>query len=169
MAEHDAGSATERDSGPDIDELLSEAGFDAESNVLTRRQAEVFVLRERGYRQATIASLLGTSRANIASVEASARENVAKAQETVAFAETLSAPVSVEIPAGTDLYDVPHRIFDVCDEAGVKVNHTAPDLMKLISDAAIDAIQGRRVRQRLLVTVTNDGTVRVRTPSATDD
>lgn len=163
MAEQDT-SATGTESEPDVDALLAEAGFDAESSVLTRRQAQVLVLRERGYRQATIASVLGTSRANIASVEASARGNVSKARETVEFAEALSAPVSIEIPAGSDLYDAPNRIFEVCDEAGVKVSHTGPDLMKLINDAAIDAIQGRRVRQELQVVVTHDGTVHVRTP-----
>lgn len=171
MSEEDTGDSTDAESmetgttgTEDIDELLAELGFDAESSALTRRQAEVLVLRERGYRQVEIADLLGTSRANVASVESSARENVSKARETVAFAEALSAPVSVEIAPGTDLYDVPERVFEVCDDAGVKVSHTAPDLMKVISDAAIDAIQGRRVRKRLLVTVTNDGTVRVRTP-----
>ena len=147
---------------PDADELLDRAGFDADESVLTRRQAEVLALREHGVRQATIAESLGTSRANVSSVEASARENVAKARETVAFAEALTAPVRVEIDEGTDLYDVPQRVYSACDEAGVKVNHTAPDLMKLISDAAGDAIQGRKVRERLLVGVTADGSVRVR-------
>ena len=64
---------------PDPDVLLEQAGFDAERSVLTRRQAEVLALRERGVRQASIADLLGTSRANVSSVESSARENVEKA------------------------------------------------------------------------------------------
>jgi len=169
MGEHEGPGvgSTVSDSGAtetDINELLSEAGFDADSSVLTRRQAEVLVMRERGHTQADIADLLGTSRANVASVEASARTNVDKARETVAFAEGLSAPVSLNVPAGTDLYDVPEQVFEVCDEVGVKVNHTAPDLMKVISDAAIDAVQGRRVRKPLRITVTEGGTVRVRTP-----
>jgi len=63
---------------------------------------------------------------------------------------------------GTDLYDVPELVYDACDAAGVKVNHSAPDLMKLVSDAAGDAVQGREVRKPLLVGVTSDGSVRVR-------
>lgn len=146
----------------DVDELLDSVGFDPERSVLTRRQAEVLTLRERGTRQADIAALLGTSRANVSSVEASARENVAKARETVAFAEALAAPVRVEVEAGADLYDVPQRVYDACDAAGVKVNHTAPDLMKLVSDEAGDAVQGRKVVVPILVGVTSAGSVRVR-------
>lgn len=155
----DAGDAAD----VDADELLDRLGFDPDENILTRRQAEVLALRERGLRQADIATRLGTSRANVSSVEASARENVRKASETVSFAEALTAPVQVKIETGTDLYDIPKRVYDACDEAGVKVNRTAPDLMKAISDAAGDAVQGRKVRRDLLVGVTSEGTVQVRT------
>jgi Tfx family DNA-binding protein len=153
------------DAGPlgvDVDEVLERAGFDAERSVLTRRQAEVLALRERGGRQADIAEYLGTSRANVSSVESSARSNVEKAHETVAFAEALTAPVRLAVDAGTDLYDVPKLVYDACDEAGVKVTHTAPDLMKLVSDEAGDAVRGRRVEQSLLVGVTTAGRVQVR-------
>jgi hypothetical protein len=146
----------------DPDVILDRAGFDADRSVLTRRQAEVLALRERGVRQADIADRLGTSRANVSSVEASARTNVEKARETVAFVEALAAPVQVEVAAGTDLYDVPKLVYDACDEAGVKVNQTAPDLMKRVSDEAGDAVQGREVRETLLVGVTTGGRVRVR-------
>ena len=86
----DAGDSDEADLDPE--ELLSQAGFDADESVLTRRQAEVLALRERGVRQSVIADRLGTSRANVSSVEASARENVAKARETVSFAEARAGP-----------------------------------------------------------------------------
>jgi len=146
----------------DAEELLDRAGFDADANVLTRRQAEVLALRERGLAQADIADRLGTSRANVSSVESSARENVRKARETVAFSEALRAPVRISLEPGTDLYDVPATVFDRCDSAGVKVNYTAPELMKLVSDAAGDAVTGRNVEQELFVGVTSDGEVRVR-------
>ncbi|WP_424017227.1 Tfx family DNA-binding protein [Halorientalis pallida] len=146
----------------DVDGILERAGFDPAANVLTRRQAEVLALRERGLAQAEIADLLGTSRANVSSVESSARDNVSKARETIAFAETLRAPVRITLDAGTDLYDVPARVFAECDEVGVKVNHTAPELMKRISDEAGDAVVGRNVERRLFVGVTSDGAVRVR-------
>ncbi|WP_418285597.1 Tfx family DNA-binding protein [Halorubrum sp. DTA46] len=148
----------------DAADLLERAGFDADASVLTDRQAEVLALRERGLRQSDIAERLGTSRANVSSVEASARDNVERAKETIAFAEALTAPVRVEIEAGTDLYDAPKRVYDACDEAGVKVNQTAPDLMKAIGDRAGDAVRGREVKRRLFVTVDADGRIRVRKP-----
>ncbi len=146
----------------EIEELLEEIGFDAETSVLTHRQAQVLALRERGVSQADIADALGTSRANVSSIESSARENLAKARETVAFAEALRAPVRVRVPAGTDLYDVPQLVYDACDEQGVKVDHTAPDLMKVVSDAAGPAVSGREVSTPLIVGVTSEGMVRVR-------
>ncbi|WP_226480774.1 Tfx family DNA-binding protein [Natrinema amylolyticum] len=146
----------------DVEELLEEIGFDPETSVLTYRQAQVLALRERDVSQADIADALGTSRANVSSIESSARENVAKARETVAFAEALRAPVRVRVSSGTDLYDVPQMVYDACDEAGVKVDHTAPDLMKIVSDAAGSAVTGRQVSTPLIVGVTSEGMVRVR-------
>ena len=146
----------------DVDALLDQVGFDPERNVLTRRQAEVLALRERDVPQAAIAERLGTSRAKVSSIEASARTNIEKARETIAFAEALNAPVRIEVAAGTDLYDVPSRVYAACDDAEVKVNQTAPELMKSVSDAAGDAISGREVKRDLLVGVTMDGLVRVR-------
>ncbi|WP_255168985.1 Tfx family DNA-binding protein [Natrononativus amylolyticus] len=146
----------------DVDALLEEIGFDPDASVLTRRQAQVLALRERDVSQAAIADELGTSRANVSSIEGSARDNLAKARETVAFADALRAPVRVHVPAGTDLYDVPQQVYDACDEAGVKVSHTAPDLMKVVSDAAGEAVSGRQVVEALVVGVTTEGTVRVR-------
>lgn len=147
---------------PDVDALLDEVGFDADSSALTRRQAEVLVYRERGAAQTDIADELGTSRANVSSIEASARENVAKARETVAFADALDAPVRVPIEAGTDLYDVPNRVYSACDDANVKVTRTAPELMRLVGEAAGDAVQGRQVRVDITVAVTGEGEVTVR-------
>ena len=147
---------------PDADAMLDRVGFDEETSVLTRRQAEVLALRERDVPQADIAESLGTSRANVSSIESSARENVAKARETVAFADALTAPVRLTIEAGEDLYEVPNRVYSACDDADVKVSRTAPELMKLIGDAAGDAVQGRAVQRDITVTVTNDGGVTVR-------
>ncbi len=151
---------------PDVEALLDRLDFSADDNVLTRRQAEVLALRERDVAQADIAELLGTSRANVSSVEASARENVARARETVAFAEALRAPVQVAVAAGTDLYDVPKLVYDACDEADVKVNRTAPELMSVVAEAAGDAVHGRQVKRDILVGVTDDGAVRVRLDDA---
>lgn len=148
----------------DVDELLDSIGFVGDENVLTRRQAEVLTLRERGLSQSEIAERLGTSRANVSSIESSARENIQKSRETIAFAEALQAPVRVRIDAGTDLYDVPDRVYDACDDANVKVTQSAPDLMRAVSDAAGDAVIGREVTAPLAVSVTTNGDINVRRP-----
>jgi Tfx family DNA-binding protein len=150
------------DGDPDVGALLDRAGFDADASVLTRRQAEVLALRERGLTQSAIGDRLGTSRANVSAVERSARDNVARARETVAFADALVAPVRVAVDPGTDVYDVPGRVYDAADAAGVKVNHTAPDLLRVVGDGAGDAVEDRTVVEPLLVGVTADGAVRVR-------
>lgn len=148
--------------GFDVDATLRRMGFDPDENVLTRRQATVLALRERGHKQAEIAERLGTSRANVANIEASARANVQSARETVAFAEALRAPVRVTIGAGTDIYDVPDTVYAAADETDVAVEHGAPDLMKRVVDVAGDAIDDRVVTIPLLVSVTRDGHVTVR-------
>ena len=153
---------------PTADAVLDRAGFDPEESILTRRQAEVLALRERGLTQSTIAERFGTSRANVASIESSARENVRKARDTVAVAEALRSPVQLQVEAGTDLYEVPATIFDACDAEDVKVPHTAPELLSRVSEEAGDAVVGREVRTNLFVSVGADGTVRVRR-QVTDD
>lgn len=148
----------------DVDTFLDSVDFDPEKSLLTRRQGKVLVLRNRGLKQATIANQLGTSRANVSGIEKSARENIERARETIAFATVLEAPVRVDVPASTDLYEVPDLVFDACDEADLKVPHNAPDLMKLVSDAADDVIDGREIRQALSVSVTTEGDIEVRVP-----
>jgi hypothetical protein len=51
------------------------------------------------------------------------------------------------------------------------VNHTAPELMKTVSDEAGDAVRGREVREDVLIGVTAEGAVRVRrsTDAPADD
>jgi Tfx family DNA-binding protein len=144
------------------DALLDRTGFDADESVLTRRQAEVLALRERGLTQATVGERLGTSRANVSAVERAARENVSRARETAAFADALAAPVKVAVEAGDDLYDVPSRVYDAADTADVKVDQTTTDLRRTVATAAAGGVDGGRVREPLLVCVTDEGTVRVR-------
>lgn len=150
------------DEALDLDALLAEVGFDEEASGLTRRQAEVLALRERGLSQAEIADLLGTSRANVSGVESSARRNVERARETVAFAEALAAPVGIQVPSGTNVYDVPVEIYEACDEAGVKVNYSGAELMRVVSEDVPGAVADERIVAPLLISVDADGEVRVR-------
>lgn len=148
----------------DVESILGELGYDAESNLLTRRQAEVLVLREQGFNQDTIADWLGCSRANVSSIEGSARGNIEKAETTITFAELLSAPVHVELPAGIDLYEIPDRIFDACDDHGIKVRHGAPELIRRIRDAAASRIEDGILTYRVSVRISAEGSISVLKP-----
>jgi hypothetical protein len=68
----------------------------------------------------------------------------------------------VTVEAGDKLYGVPGRVYEAADDAGVKVNQTAPDLMRTVGREAGDAVDGGRVVEPILVGVTLDGAVRVR-------
>lgn len=147
---------------PDPAPLLEAAGFDPDEAVLTRRQAEVLALRERGFAQAAVADRIGTSRANVASVEASARRNVDRARETVSVAEALRAPVSVRVEPDADVYEVPERVYDAADEADVDVAASTPELVSAITERAGGALDGRRVAEPIVVAVTPAGELRIR-------
>jgi len=142
--------------------LLEQVGFDASGNLLTRTQAEVLVLRQRGYTQDEIADLLDSSRPNVANIEARARENIEKAEETVRVTRAIRAPVQVSIPAGTDLYAVPDEVYDACNRADIKVTYSAPELMKRILDEAQHVVSGRTIDAPLTVSVDGSGEVLIR-------
>ena len=149
----------------EVNELLAEAGFDPEENVLTQRQAQVLALRERALSQEEIADFFGTTRANISSIEASARRNVRRAEETVAVAATLQAPVRVRITPGTDVFDVPDAVFRACDDAGTKVAHPSAELIRAIRQNAPEAIEHDQVTQALLIGVDGEGSITIRVGS----
>lgn len=146
----------------DLDELLERAGFDPDGSVLTRRQAEVLALRERDVSQADIAERLGTTRANVAGIEASARENVRKARGTVELVDSLRAPVRLTLEPGTDVYEIPDRIYRAADEADLKVGLSAVGVIERLTESARDALDSRQLVRPVEVTVSADGEVRIR-------
>lgn len=149
----------------DVDAVLDAVGFDPDQSVLTRRQAEVLALRERGVPQREIAERLGTSRANVSSIEASARRNVEKARDTVAVAESLAAPVRVPIAAGTDLFEVPDAVYSACDDIGTKVTHTSAAVVRHVRDETPDAVDEHTVVTPIVIGVGPDGTITVQEQS----
>ena len=150
-----------------VDAMLDRAGFDPERSVLTRRQAAVLALRERGESQEAIANTFGTSRANISSIEASARRNIENARETVAVAEALQAPVQIEIAAGTDLFAVPDAVYQACDESNTKVTHSSAGIIRELRDRVEVAIDEDQVTQPLLIGVDADGRITIRESRST--
>lgn len=146
----------------DLQTVLETAGYDPDQSVLTQRQAEVLALRKRGASQSAIAERLGTSRANVAGIEASARENVRRARQTVAFVAALEAPVQVTIEPGTDVYDIPDRIYRAADAADVKVGLSAVGVIERLTTTARDALDNRRLTRPVHATVSAEGAVSFR-------
>lgn len=142
--------------------LLEQVGFDASSNLLTQTQAEVLVLRQRGYTQTEIADILGSSRPNVANIEGRATDNIEKAEETLRAIRAIRAPVQIAIPAGTDLYDLPDEVYEACNRADIKVQYSAPKLIRRILDAAENVVGGRTIEAPLTVSVDEDGEVMIR-------
>ncbi|QSG15445.1 Tfx family DNA-binding protein [Halapricum desulfuricans] len=140
---------------------LAEFEYPAEKLVLTDRQAEVLALRERGLTQAEIADRFDTTRANVANIESSARDNAEQARNTVAFLELLDPPVETEIEAHTSLFDVPPRVYSACDEADVKVNSSAVELVEEVRSSVADAIEDNILKRPIRVYVTERGDVRI--------
>lgn len=151
----------------ETEDFLDRIGFDPETSVLTHRQAEILLLREWGHSQAAIADRLGTTRANVTNIEASARANVEKARETLRVIDAMEAPVQVTIPPGTDIFDVPDRVYEACNDVDIKVAYTAPDLMKRVRDDAEDVIHEQTVEAQLTISVNVDGELQIRRGNAT--
>lgn len=151
----------ERSGPPDVETLLDEAEFEPDGMFLTRRQATVLALREGGEDQGTIADRLDCSRANVSNIERSARKNIEKARTTLAFADLLGAPVRVELPAGLPVHEAPERIYGACDEAGVKVNYGAPELIREISSQSAVGTEGGTLTDDVVIAITEHGEIHV--------
>ena len=151
-------------STPTVDIGFEEFDVDEEEMFLTRRQATVLAMRERGADQGEIADYLACSRANVSNIERSARENIEKARETLSFAAILTAPVRLELPADLALHEAPDRIYEASDAVDVKVNHGAPDLIRKITAISPESEQRGRLIEDLVVTITADGEVHLFSP-----
>lgn len=145
----------------DIEAMLETVGFDPDECVLTQRQAEVLALREQDIPQRAIADTLGTSRANVSNIEASARRNVEKAQQTVAIADALSAPVRVQIESGTDLFEIPEIVYAACDDVDTKVTQSSAALVRVLRQEVPGALDEQTVSTPIVIRVSHDGTISV--------
>ncbi len=160
----DHGDVERDDSGSTFDRAFEEFDIDEEEMFLTRRQATVLALRERGADQGKIADYMECSRANVSNIERSARENIEKARATLSLAEMLTAPVRVELPADVPLHEAADRIYEACDDVSVKVNHGAPDLIRKITAMSPESERRGRLTEDLVVTITADGEVHLFSP-----
>jgi len=133
----------------------------AREGLLTRRQVAVLKLRRQGLSQQEVAEILGTTRSNVSILEKRALQNVFRARATLREWTMIHAPISLPVPAGTDLFDLPGLVFQEADRAGIKLEIGSVDIVVQIREKAPEALRKRVVVRDLVVAVTEDGLVLV--------
>ena len=140
------------------DEMRDKDGGDEGSpSLLTDRQAAVLRLRQRGMSQQEVAEILGTTRSNVSILEKRALQNVARARATLREWTMIQAPISLTVPAGTDVFGVPALIFSEADKAGIKLEIGSLDIVVQIRNKAPEILRKRRILRDLEIAVTEDG------------
>ncbi len=136
-------------------------GSGGSEGLLTDRQAAVLKLRRKGLSQQEVAELLGSTRSNVSILEKRALQNVARARATLREWTMIQASISIKVPAGTDLFEVPALVFQEADRAGIKLGLSSVDIVVQIKARAPEALKKRVVIRELEVAVTEDGLVLV--------
>lgn len=142
------------------DELKDDA-----SSFLTERQLEVLKLRHKGRSQQEIADIMGTTRSNISILEKRAHQNIARAQNTLRQWMTIQAPISLKVTAGTDVFDIPARIFQAADRMYIQLPATSLDIIVQLRRRAPELFKKRDLLQDIDIYVTEDGELIVQEPS----
>ena len=136
-------------------------GSGGPDSLLTSRQATVLKLRRQGLSQQEVAEVLGTTRSNVSILEKRALVNVGRARATLREWTMIQAPVSIRVPAGADLFEVPGLVFTEADRSGIKLDIGSVDVVVQIREKAPEALKKRVVIRDLEVAVTEDGVVLV--------
>jgi hypothetical protein len=126
---------------------------------LTPTQAKILELRAKGYTQAQVAQILGTTRANVSITESRARKNIQKAARTLELFNKIGAPLMIEVGRGEDIFNVPKKVFACATECGIKVKENTLSLIEKIEREAKRKLNGRVVREDIRITILKDGRV----------
>ncbi len=102
---------------------------------LTDKQIAILKMKKKGMSQADIARSKKTTRGNICIIEKTALRNIERANNTIKFYKALEAPISLTIPVGTDLYDIPKKIFKAAESSAPKKR------IKISVDAAMTVVK----------------------------
>ena len=127
------------------------------SGLLTERQIEVLKLRAQGYTQKRVAQQIGTSRENVVLLESRAKMNIERARATLDNLKYQGLAVSVEIPKGTHLVDIPRMILNRANRAKIKLGANFTRIYEDMRFKARNHVSGTRVSRPIVVTVYPDG------------
>lgn len=127
------------------------------ASLLTPRQIEVLRLRGLGYTQKRIAEQIGTTRENVVLLEARAKVNIQRARKTLEGLKHSGLSVSVEIPKGTHLVDIPRLVLNRANRAKIKLGANFTRIYEDIRFKAKNRVSGTRVTRPIIVTLFPDG------------
>lgn len=130
-----------------------------DESFLTETQERVLELREEGLSQTEIAEKLGTSCSNICSIEKRARRNIERARNTLNEVRIIQAPLTMKVAPGDDILDSIKSLFSKADEADLHVSLDTPELISKIEQESRDKLRGRKVVERIEISLTSDGDV----------
>jgi hypothetical protein len=134
-------------------------GDDKKSMFLTDKQVEILRMKKKGMSQIEIARELKTTRGNICIIQKTALKNIEKAKQTIKFYRAMEAPVWVTIPAGTDLYSIPDKVFKAADRKRIKTSVDAAMIIVIVKTEALDKVHGRLTTDDIDISVDERGKV----------
>lgn len=133
---------------------------------LTERQIKVLLLRHKGCSQQEVADILGTTRPNISILEKRANQNIERARNTLQRWMTIQAPISLIVPKGTDVFDIPAMIFAAADEKSIQLPVTSLDIIDLLRKEAPQLFKKRALLQDIEIHATENGELIIQNPPA---
>jgi Tfx family DNA-binding protein len=139
---------------------------DEAGTFLTERQIKVLLLRHKGCSQQEVAEYLGTTRSNISILEKRAHQNIARARNTLHRWMAIQAPVSLKVPKGTDVFDIPAMIFAAADEKSIQLPVTSLDIIDRLRKEAPELFKKRALFQDVEIYATEEGELIIQNSSA---
>ncbi len=134
---------------------------ESQGSLLTERQLKVLKLRLQGLSQAEVAEMLGTTRSNISILEKRAHQNIARAERTLQQWMMIRAPISLQVKAGIDVFDLPGKIFEAADKRSLRLPVTSMDIIVQLRRKAPRIFKKRVLERDAQIFVTEDGEILV--------
>lgn len=130
---------------------------DGKNMFLTDKQIEILRMKKKGMSQADIARQMKTTRGNICIIENTALKNIEKAKNTIKFYRAMESPIWLTIPVGTDLYDIPGKVFKAADRKHIKISVDSAMVIVKLKTEAQDKIHGRLTTDDIDLSVDEHG------------
>jgi Tfx family DNA-binding protein len=128
---------------------------------LTDKQIAILKMKKKGMSQADIARSKKTTRGNICIIEKTALRNIERANNTIKFYKALEAPISLTIPVGTDLYDIPKKIFKAADKKRIKISVDAAMIVVKLKTQVPYKMHGRLITNEIDISADEHGTLTI--------